>query len=135
MTAVSEIEWACCYTSSDLRLAGRVLHAVRVIRVMGAMDFAERSVCGRRPRYGFVFDLFNSAKCAHCLRKLGLECPVCRGTGWVPRNGAVGACLGCRAGRDRDSYESVQARVRDAREEDARIKRIREAHGAWGGDV
>ena len=40
-------------------------------------------------------DLFVEKKCAHCLRKLGLACKICKGTSRAPKDANSMHCFHC----------------------------------------
>ena len=79
------LHWLCFSTDPfhdpyANQMAGRRLHAVEADEDATEGDIiATRSVCGRLPAHGWVFDLFNEKKCARCLVTAGLHCPDCRG--------------------------------------------------------
>lgn len=79
---VDGYEWVNTPGYDDYAVAGKPLHAVNLT--------TGRSLCGLW-RKAWSFDLFNYAMCIRCLRKLKIECPVCKGTGSQNRS----CCTGC----------------------------------------
>jgi hypothetical protein len=58
-------------------------HAVEGVDSMKASELPRRALCGVRARWGWDLDMYAaSLHCSKCLRKLGIACKVCNGTGY-----------------------------------------------------
>jgi hypothetical protein len=55
------------------------------------------ALCGLRPAHGWGLDLFIERKCTRCLRKAGMACHACNGTGATGslRDGTWKTCDRC----------------------------------------
>lgn len=57
-------------------------HAVEGEDTDSLKSLARRAaLCGLRPPHGWGMDLFIERKCTRCLRKSGMACPACNGSG------------------------------------------------------
>lgn len=72
-----------CNTSDDGQRGWR-LHAIEASDDTRFKDVrSQPALCGLIPAHGWGMDLFIERKCIRCLRKSGLACPGCNGTGYL----------------------------------------------------
>ena len=126
--AHTEVQWLHFSVDPDhdrygTGMAGRKLHAVYADDEESCEDIAlRRSVCGRWPKHGWTLDIFNDPEdqCSLCLRKLGLACSVCGGTGWVKTrkakregltHGWCAACAGSGTAKGQAEIEALRAEL------------------------
>lgn len=90
------VEWVTTGTTTKHgEPRGWRLHAVEATSKSKFSEIAHKpAACGLRAPWGL--DLFIEKKCIRCMRRLGLACPACRGTGVTKRaTGGRQTCETC----------------------------------------